>query len=153
MQVRAWTATEGGRPMVLEERDETPGAGEVVVRVAGCGVCHTDLGFFYDGVPTRHAFPLTLGHEVAGTVVEAGPGAEGWLGKPVVVPAVIPCGVCDACRAGRGAVCPKQIFPGKRRPRRLRLAPARAGPRAVPGPGPRRPVAQPARDSTCLASR
>ncbi|MHC4429984.1 MAG: 6-hydroxycyclohex-1-ene-1-carbonyl-CoA dehydrogenase, partial [Planctomycetota bacterium] len=85
---------------------------EVVVQVAGCGVCHTDLGFYYDGVPTRHSFPLTLGHEVSGTVVETGTGAQQWMGRRVVVPAVIPCGDCPACRAGRGRVCPGQIFPG-----------------------------------------
>ena len=66
----------------------------------------------YDGVPTRHTFPLTLGHEVSGTVVEAGAGAEAWMNRDVVVPAVIPCGTCEACRAGRGSICPKQVFPG-----------------------------------------
>jgi 6-hydroxycyclohex-1-ene-1-carbonyl-CoA dehydrogenase len=101
-----------GEPMVLEERDQTAGPNEVIVQVAGCGVCHTDLGYYYDGVPTRHEFPLTLGHEVSGTVVEAGDGAGEWVGKRVVVPAVIPCGKCDACRSGRGRICPKQIFPG-----------------------------------------
>ncbi len=112
MKVRAWTVCESRAPMTLQERDETAGAGEAIVRVAGCGVCHTDLGFYYDGVPTRHGFPLTLGHEVAGVVVEAGAGAEAWKGKSVVVPAVIPCGRCDACRSGRGSICPRQIFPG-----------------------------------------
>jgi 6-hydroxycyclohex-1-ene-1-carbonyl-CoA dehydrogenase len=112
MRIRAWTVREAGRPMVLEERDVAPGTGDVIVKVAGCGVCHTDLGFYYDGVPTRHGFPLTLGHEVAGVVEEAGPGAESWLGRAVVVPAVIPCGACDACRAGRGPICPTQVFPG-----------------------------------------
>lgn len=112
MLVSAWTVQSPGEPMVLKRREERPGPGEVVVEVAGCGVCHTDLGFFYEGVPTRHGFPLTLGHEVAGTVVEAGDGADEWRGRNVVVPAVIPCGECEACRAGRGAVCPKQIFPG-----------------------------------------
>jgi 6-hydroxycyclohex-1-ene-1-carbonyl-CoA dehydrogenase len=98
--------------MVLAEREEQAGPGEVIVEVAGCGVCHTDLGYFYEGVPTRHAFPLVLGHEISGRVVETGSGAESWSGRSVVVPAVIPCGSCPACRAGRGAVCPKQIFPG-----------------------------------------
>jgi 6-hydroxycyclohex-1-ene-1-carbonyl-CoA dehydrogenase len=101
-----------GQPMVLEEREERPGTGEVLVAVAGCGVCHTDLGFFYDGVPTRRPFPLTLGHEISGTVVGAGAGAEGWLGRAVVVPAVLPCGECAACAAGRGPICPRQVFPG-----------------------------------------
>jgi 6-hydroxycyclohex-1-ene-1-carbonyl-CoA dehydrogenase len=98
--------------MALEEREETPGPEEALVEVAGCGVCHTDLGFYYDGVPTRHGFPLTLGHEVSGTVVEAGEGAEAWIGKQVVVPAVTPCGKCDACLSGHGRICPRQIFPG-----------------------------------------
>jgi 6-hydroxycyclohex-1-ene-1-carbonyl-CoA dehydrogenase len=80
--------------------------------VRGCGVCHTDLGFYYEGVPTRHPLPLTLGHEISGRVVEVGDGARGWLHADVIVPAVLPCGGCDACRAGRGAVCPHQIFPG-----------------------------------------
>lgn len=112
MQVSSWVARSPGLPMTRESRDQSPGPGEVIVRVAGCGVCHTDLGFFYDGVPTRRPFPLTLGHEISGTVVETGPGAESWLDRDVVVPAVMPCGECAACRAGRGQVCPKQIFPG-----------------------------------------
>ena len=82
-----------------------PQAGEVVVEVAGCGVCHTDLGYFYDGVRTNHALPLALGHEVSGRVVAAGSGAEAWQGKAVIVPAVIPCGECDLCKRGRAAIC------------------------------------------------
>jgi 6-hydroxycyclohex-1-ene-1-carbonyl-CoA dehydrogenase len=105
-------AESAGGPIVPSEREEVAGPGEVLVRVAGCGICHTDLGFYYDGIPTRHPFPLVLGHEIAGTVVEAGEGAGAWVGKDVVVPAVIPCGTCAACRAGRGQVCGKQIFPG-----------------------------------------
>ena len=112
MKVSAWTVHTGGEPMVLEERDEQPGPEEVLVEVAGCGVCHTDLGFYYDGVPTRHGFPLTLGHEVSGTVVEAGRARRSGSGKQVVVPAVTPCGKCEACLSGHGRICPKQIFPG-----------------------------------------
>jgi 6-hydroxycyclohex-1-ene-1-carbonyl-CoA dehydrogenase len=112
MRISSWVVRQAGQPMVETARDEVPGPGEVLVRVAGCGVCHTDLGFFYDGVPTRRPFPLTLGHEVSGTVVDAGPGAKPWVGRDVIVPAVIPCGACEACRAGRGSVCPKQVFPG-----------------------------------------
>ncbi len=86
--------------------------GRILVEVAGCGVCHTDLGFLYDGVRPRHELPLTLGHEISGRVVAAGDGAEEFVGRAVVVPAVLPCGECDACKRGRGAVCPKQFFPG-----------------------------------------
>jgi 6-hydroxycyclohex-1-ene-1-carbonyl-CoA dehydrogenase len=112
MKIASWTVHGAGKPMVLEGREADPGPKEVLVQVAGCGVCHTDLGFYYDGVPTRHPFPLTLGHEVSGTVVEAGDQAREWQGKQVVVPAVIPCGECATCRSGHGRVCPKQIFPG-----------------------------------------
>ncbi len=108
----SWVVDAPGRPMRQATRHEPVGRGEVLVEVAGCGVCHTDLGFYYDGVPTRRPFPLTLGHEVSGRVVQAGPGAERWIGHAVIVPAVLPCGECEACRAGRGQVCPSQVFPG-----------------------------------------
>ncbi len=112
MQVEAWVLHRPGADLIKESRREVPGPGDVIVRVAGCGVCHTDLGFHFDAVPTRHPLPLTLGHEISGTVVEAGPGAEAWLQRTVIVPAVIPCGTCAACRAGRGSICPRQVFPG-----------------------------------------
>ncbi len=89
-----------------------PAPGEVVVEIAGCGVCHTDLGYYYDGVRTNHALPLCLGHEISGHVVAAGAGAEAWKGQAVIVPAVIPCGTCDACRRGKATICPNQKMPG-----------------------------------------
>jgi 6-hydroxycyclohex-1-ene-1-carbonyl-CoA dehydrogenase len=89
-----------------------PGAGEVVVEVAGCGVCHTDLGYYYDGVRFNHAPPLTLGHEISGRVVAVGAGAEAWQGKAVIIPAVMPCGECDLCLSGHGTICRKQQMPG-----------------------------------------
>ncbi len=89
-----------------------PGAGEVVVAVAGCGVCHTDLGYFYDGVRTNHPLPLALGHEISGHVVAAGEGAAAWLGRAVIVPAVLPCGECDLCRRGLATICRAQKMPG-----------------------------------------
>ncbi len=112
MKIESWVFREPGAPMGLQVREEEAGAGEALVEVAGCGVCHTDLGFVYDSVPTRHALPLTLGHEISGTVVEAGEGAQSWIGKRVIVPAVIPCGSCRACIAGEGSICSNQIFPG-----------------------------------------
>ena len=83
--------------------------GEVLVEIAGCGVCHTDLGFFYDGVPNVNKPPLTLGHEIAGTVVV---GDESWIGKEVIIPAVMPCRQCMLCKTGRGNRCLKQLMPG-----------------------------------------
>jgi 6-hydroxycyclohex-1-ene-1-carbonyl-CoA dehydrogenase len=102
-----------GRPMQLEELPPpTLESGEVLVRVAGCGVCHTDLGFFYEGVRTVHPVPLTLGHEISGIVEETGADARQWLGRAVVVPAVLPCGACDLCQKGRGTICRAQQMPG-----------------------------------------
>jgi 6-hydroxycyclohex-1-ene-1-carbonyl-CoA dehydrogenase len=89
-----------------------PQADEVVVAVAGCGVCHTDVGFAYDGVPTRAPLPLTLGHEISGRVVAAGERATEWEGREVIVPAVIPCGECASCRAGQPSICRRQFMPG-----------------------------------------
>ncbi len=83
--------------------------GEVLVEVAGCGVCHTDLGYFYDGVPTVSKPPLTLGQEIAGTVVA---GADNWIGKEVIIPAVMPCRQCMLCKTGRGNRCLNQLMPG-----------------------------------------
>jgi 6-hydroxycyclohex-1-ene-1-carbonyl-CoA dehydrogenase len=83
--------------------------GEVLVEVAGCGVCHTDLGYFYDGVPTVSKPPLTLGHEIAGTVVA---GDQAWMGKEVIIPAVMPCRQCLLCKTGRGNRCLNQKMPG-----------------------------------------
>ncbi|MFO7750565.1 MAG: 6-hydroxycyclohex-1-ene-1-carbonyl-CoA dehydrogenase [Desulfobacteraceae bacterium] len=83
--------------------------GEVLVKVAGCGVCHTDLGFYYDGVPTVNKPPLTLGHEISGIVVD---GEKEWLGKEVIIPAVMPCRRCYLCKTGRGNRCLAQKMPG-----------------------------------------
>jgi 6-hydroxycyclohex-1-ene-1-carbonyl-CoA dehydrogenase len=83
--------------------------GEVLVEIAGCGICHTDLGYFYDGVPTVTKPPLTLGHEISGTVVA---GESSWVGKEVIVPAVMPCNNCAICASGRGNRCLAQKMPG-----------------------------------------
>lgn len=82
---------------------------EALVEVAGCGVCHTDLGYYYDGVPTVTKPPLTLGHEISGTVIA---GDSRLVGKEVIVPAVMPCNKCDICASGRGNRCLSQKMPG-----------------------------------------
>ncbi len=83
--------------------------GEVLVKVAGCGVCHTDLSFKYFGVQTRHELPLTLGHEVSGTIVK---GSVNLIDKKVIIPAVLPCGKCELCKKGRSNICRNQKMPG-----------------------------------------
>src|SRR3954470_15160037 len=107
-----WVMTAAGAPLERRAFDALPGAGEVTVAVAGCGVCHTDLGYYYDGVRTNQPLPLALGHEISGYVVETGAGAEAWQGKAVIVPAVLPCGECDLCRRGLTTICRAQKMPG-----------------------------------------
>ncbi|MBI3155680.1 MAG: 6-hydroxycyclohex-1-ene-1-carbonyl-CoA dehydrogenase [Burkholderiales bacterium] len=107
-----WLMTAPGQPLERAEFDATPAAGEVAIQVAGCGVCHTDLGYYYDGVRTNQPLPLALGHEISGRVVAAGAGAESWIGRAVIVPAVLPCGECDLCRRGLATICRAQKMPG-----------------------------------------
>lgn len=108
-----WMMIAAGVPMVKVpmEMGELP-PGHVRVEIAGCGVCHTDLDYYYNGIRTNHPLPLTLGHEISGRVIYGGAGADHWLGKAVVVPAVISCGTCDLCRRGKGTICRAQKMPG-----------------------------------------
>ncbi|MHB8417270.1 MAG: 6-hydroxycyclohex-1-ene-1-carbonyl-CoA dehydrogenase [Myxococcales bacterium] len=109
----AWVFEGAGRPMARRDRVlPSPVPGHALVEVLGCGLCHTDLGYARGEVPTRKGVPLVLGHEVVGRVVEAGAGGEALLGRPVLVPAVMPCGKCAFCLAGRGNACPEQQMPG-----------------------------------------
>ncbi len=112
IEATGYVLHEPNKPFVRERFTiDPPPAGEVVVQVAGCGLCHTDIGFFTGSVQTAKS-PLILGHEISGTVVATGPGAESLAGRAVIVPAVLPCGECDLCRRGRGNVCQKQVMPG-----------------------------------------
>jgi succinate semialdehyde reductase (NADPH) len=93
-----------GKFEIEELRDPEPRAGEVLVRVAACGVCHTDLHIRDGSV----AFPLpcVLGHEISGTVVELGDGVEGLaVGQRIAGAFIMPCGRCAMCRAGREELC------------------------------------------------
>lgn len=82
---------------------------EALIRIAGCGVCHTDLSFWHFGVKTKKELPLTLGHEISGKVVA---GTPEWIGKKVIIPAVLPCGECELCKKGRSNMCQNQLMPG-----------------------------------------
>ena len=113
MSLIAWQMTAPGKPLERVESElPQPAEGEVLVKVAGCGVCHTDLGFYYDGVRTKSELPLTLGHEISGIVELAGPDADGWNQKAVIIPAVMPCGTCDVCTRSMGNICALQKMPG-----------------------------------------
>jgi 6-hydroxycyclohex-1-ene-1-carbonyl-CoA dehydrogenase len=97
------------KPFEPVEYSIESGPDDALIKIAGCGVCHTDLSFWHYGVPTRHELPLVLGHEISGTVVE---GPSQLKGKPVIIPAVLPCGGCPLCLSGRGNICQKQKMPG-----------------------------------------
>jgi alcohol dehydrogenase, propanol-preferring len=94
-------------PMRLEDvAMPVAGAGELLIAVAGCGVCHTDLHYLDHGTPTFKPPPMILGHEVAGTVAGVGEGVTAFSsGDRVLVPAVLTCGYCTLCRSGRENIC------------------------------------------------
>jgi 6-hydroxycyclohex-1-ene-1-carbonyl-CoA dehydrogenase len=115
-EIDGWEMAQAGQPLRRVRREPAPlSPDEVLVRVAGCGVCHTDVGFLHGGVRTRHPLPLILGHEISGHVEDAGRFHAGLVGRAVVVPAVLPCGECALCRSGRPTICRSQIMPGNDR--------------------------------------
>ncbi len=90
-----------------------PKHGEVLIRVAACGVCHTDLHYLDHGTPTFLEPPMTLGHEISGTIEACGEGVKGWeTGNRVIIPAVLTCGHCEACRMGRENICKTMVMLG-----------------------------------------
>ena len=102
--MRAAVTTTMGGPLELAEVDDpTPGEGELVVSVAACGICGSDLHL----VDAFELPGLVLGHEFAGRVEAVGSGVSGWSeGDPVVPLSLASCGTCDACRDGRPRKCP-----------------------------------------------
>ncbi len=101
------------QPLRVEEiPTPEPGPDEVLVKVAACGVCHTDLHYLDHGTPTFKKPPLVLGHEIAGTLASADPTGRLREGEPVLLPAVLSCGRCDACRSGRENICENGVMLG-----------------------------------------
>ncbi|NES32010.1 alcohol dehydrogenase catalytic domain-containing protein [Micromonospora terminaliae] len=95
-------------PGVLEQVEvPTPaaGPGEVLLRVGAVGACHSDLHIL-DAPAGLFPMPMTLGHEIAGTVDQAGPGVTGWTaGDRAAVYGIIGCGRCRACLRGAENQC------------------------------------------------
>lgn len=106
LEMRACVLREPGRPPAVESvRLDAPGPGEVLVRVAAAGVCHSDV-HLADGRLGEGRWPIVLGHEGAGVVTALGPGVTGVSeGDHVVFCLVASCGVCAACRSGRRTLC------------------------------------------------
>jgi 6-hydroxycyclohex-1-ene-1-carbonyl-CoA dehydrogenase len=107
---------EPGQPLKIEEvPTPEPAPGEVLVKVAACGLCRTDLHYLH-GTPTFKKPPIILGHEISGVVEGLGEGVKGFEeGNSVLIPPVFACGQCFFCRTGRGTICTKQTMVGNHR--------------------------------------
>jgi 6-hydroxycyclohex-1-ene-1-carbonyl-CoA dehydrogenase len=89
------------------------GDDQILVKVAACGVCHTDLHYIEHGVPTFKKPPIVLGHEASGTVEKIGAKVSNVkVGQRVLIPAVLTCGHCSACRLGRENICSNMTMLG-----------------------------------------
>ena len=112
--MRAMVLDKPGTPLVLRERPvPKAGKGEILVAVAACGVCRTDL-HVVDGDLTEPKLPIVPGHEIVGRVAAVGEEASGFeVGERVGVPWLgATCGVCPYCRSGRENLCDHPIFTG-----------------------------------------
>lgn len=96
------------KPVGVEEITfDAPKRGEVVVKMAACGVCHSDLSAVNGTIPLPP--PLVLGHEAAGEIIEVGEGVSGLkVGDHVVSNFIYMCGVCRFCSGGRPVLCVEQ---------------------------------------------
>lgn len=103
-----------GSPLVIEEiADPQPGAGEILIRVKACGVCHTDL-HLAAGEWRLPKLPLVLGHEVVGEVDAVGPGVSNFkAGDRAGIPWIYStCGACEYCTSDREPLCPAIVVTG-----------------------------------------
>ncbi len=106
VKVKAAVAWEAGRPLEIEQIElEGPRAGECLVRLAATGVCHTDA-YTLSGKDPEGLFPVVLGHEGAGEVVELGAAVRSLAVGDHVIPLYIPeCRECKYCLSGRTNLC------------------------------------------------
>jgi propanol-preferring alcohol dehydrogenase len=101
-------------PLVMRERPvPQPADGEILIEVAACGVCRTDLHLI-DGELPHPKLPIVPGHEIVGRVAALGRGVTGFArGQRVGVPWLgATCGVCPYCRSGRENLCDAPLFTG-----------------------------------------
>ena len=105
----------GPEPIVIEQVNlDGPRAGEVLVKVVACGVCHSDLHTINRAKGGALPIPVILGHEVGGIVQEVGPGVTSVRAGDHVVVAFRPnCGQCFFCLRGDGQLCERPDFPDR----------------------------------------
>src|SRR5881227_3827873 len=106
MQIRAAVLEEFGAPLAVQDLELAgPAAGEVLVRLHACGVCHTDMYTASGADPSGYA-PCVLGHEGAGVVEAVGEGVESLAPGDLVVTLFSPqCRECVNCRSGKTNIC------------------------------------------------
>ncbi len=106
MKAKAAVAFEAGKPLSIEEVDLAgPEAGEVLLEVKATGICHTDH-FTLSGADPEGLFPVILGHEGAGVVVETGDGVKSVKPGDHVIPLYTPeCRECEYCLSGKTNLC------------------------------------------------
>lgn len=112
--MRAMVLDSPRTPLVMRERPTPfPATGEILVEIAACGVCRTDL-HVVDGELPEAKLPIVPGHEIVGRIVDMGPGVAGFaVGERVGVPWLgFTCGVCPYCREGRENLCDRPLFTG-----------------------------------------
>src|ERR1700748_2135883 len=96
---------EYGKFAITEMPQPEPGAGEVLVRIAACGICGSDV-HGYDGASGRRIPPLVMGHEASGVVVAVGPAVTEYKeGDRVTFDSTVYCGKCIYCRRGEVNLC------------------------------------------------
>ncbi len=104
----------GNRTFSVEQRSAaTPGAGEVAVRIAYCGICGTDMHVYHGNMDARVGMNRVIGHEMSGTVEAIGANVTGFsAGQKVVVRPLDHCNECPACLAGHTHICHRLKFLG-----------------------------------------
>ncbi|MCY6381967.1 zinc-dependent alcohol dehydrogenase [Hoeflea prorocentri] len=104
----------GSKSFTLDAAETvSPGAGEVAIKVAYCGICGTDMHVFHGNMDARVGHNRVLGHEMSGTVAALGDGVDGFsVGQKVTVRPLSHCGKCPACLAGHEHICHNLKFLG-----------------------------------------